>query len=273
MSRNLGLIIIGIAIQFVIGYAQTKDIHIVVRADDMGSTRSANYACIEAYELGIVKSVEIMVPGPWFENAAKLLAERPHIDVGIHLTLTAEWTDLKWRPLTNCTSVLDEDGYFISSFEKTNPEKWNLVEIETELRAQIELALKRMPNITHLSEHMGCLSRTAATKQLFHRLAKAYNLKINDNLILPFPRWNNAEISAQQKTTVLIEKIENLTPGIYLLVEHPAYDDFESQGMGHVGYEQVAKDRFGVLKALTDEKVKAAIKKRNIKLISYKDLK
>lgn len=67
--------------------------------------------------------------------------------------------------------------------------------------------------------------------------------------------------------------LEELQPGTYLLVEHPATDDPESRAIGHKGYENVAEDRAGVTHALTSEKVKAVIKKRGIELISYRDLK
>lgn len=42
--------------------AQDAPIKLLVRADDMGASRSANFAAIEAYEKGIVRSVEVMVP-------------------------------------------------------------------------------------------------------------------------------------------------------------------------------------------------------------------
>ncbi len=32
---------------------------------------------------------------------------------------------------------------------------WDIAEIEKKLRAQIELALKKVPHISHFSEHMG----------------------------------------------------------------------------------------------------------------------
>ena len=42
------------------------------------------------------------------------------------------------------------------------------------------------------------------------------------------------------------------------------------QGIGHIGYENVAFDRDGVTKAYTSEKVKKAINDKGIQLISYK---
>ena len=67
--------------------------------------------------------------------------------------------------------------------------------------------------------------------------------------------------------------LENLKPGTYLFIEHPGYDTPEMRAIGHKGYDDVAKDRDGVTKAWTNEKVKEVIERRGIQLISYADLK
>src|SRR5271165_6868571 len=92
--------------------AREGEIRLLVRADDMGVAQSVNEACIKSYKEGIVRSVEVIVPGPWFLDAVRLLKENPDLDVGVHLTLTSEWERVKWRPLTNAPSLVDADGYF-----------------------------------------------------------------------------------------------------------------------------------------------------------------
>ncbi|MEN6428795.1 MAG: ChbG/HpnK family deacetylase, partial [Phycisphaerales bacterium] len=87
-------------------------IKLVVRADDIGSCHTANLACIQCYREGIVKNVEVMAPCPWFNEAAKMLRENPVFDVGVHLTLTSEWENYKWGPLTQSASLVDGQGYF-----------------------------------------------------------------------------------------------------------------------------------------------------------------
>src|SRR5690606_19857950 len=260
--------------------AQEAPINILVRADDMGAARSVNMAAIESYEKGIVQSVEVIVPGPWFEEAASLLRDRPDLDVGIHLTLTSEWSDIKWRPLTHCPSITDADGYFFPFIWKNNhsPESpyltgvsWDIKEIEQELRAQIELGMKRIPQVTHLSEHMGCLGFSEEAKQLLDRLAAEYNLSVDLSQVSRFPPWSGNEMTASMKIENLRAQLEQLPAGDHLLVEHPSYNDLETQGLGHVGYENVAEDRAGVLQANTDPKVKEIIVKRGIHLKSYRD--
>ena len=90
----------------------SQSINLLIRGDDIGSSHTANVACIESYKNGIMRSVELMVPGPWFPEAVRLLNENPGLDVGVHLVVTSEWNDIKWRPLTCCPSLVDKDGYF-----------------------------------------------------------------------------------------------------------------------------------------------------------------
>jgi hypothetical protein len=47
-----------------------------------------------------------------FLKLLKMLADNPTVDVGIHLAITSEWDNVKWRPLTDCASLRDAEGYF-----------------------------------------------------------------------------------------------------------------------------------------------------------------
>ncbi|HEX6890350.1 MAG TPA: ChbG/HpnK family deacetylase, partial [Chryseolinea sp.] len=85
---------------------------LIVRGDDMGFSHSGNEAIIKAYKEGIETSVEIIVPSPWFPEAVKMLNENPSLDVGIHIAITSEWDNIKYRPVSYCPSLTDEDGYF-----------------------------------------------------------------------------------------------------------------------------------------------------------------
>lgn len=66
------------------------EIRLIVRGDDIGFCHSANVGCIKSYRDGIVRSVEVMVPCPWFNEAVEMLNNNPGLDVGIHLTVTCE---------------------------------------------------------------------------------------------------------------------------------------------------------------------------------------
>ncbi|MCU7548687.1 ChbG/HpnK family deacetylase [Chitinophagaceae bacterium LB-8] len=92
-------------------HAQQQPTRLIIRGDDMGYTHSGNEALIKCYKEGIETSIEVIVPSPWFPEAVKFLRQNPGVDVGVHLALTSEWENIKWRPLTNCPSLTVSNGY------------------------------------------------------------------------------------------------------------------------------------------------------------------
>src|SRR5690349_5791232 len=166
--------------------AISQQTRLIVRGDDMGYTHSGNEALIKCYKEGIETSIEVIVPSPWFKEAVKLLNQNPGVDVGIHLAITSEWENLKWRPLTDCKSIRDSNGYFFPMVfaNKNYPgqsiaeNKWKIEDIERELRAQIEMALKYIPRISHISNHMGFFNLSPEVKALAKKLAKEYKIDI-----------------------------------------------------------------------------------------------
>jgi hypothetical protein len=257
-------------------------IELLVRGDDMGVGRSINEACIRAYRDGIVRSVEVIVPGAWFLDAAAMLKEEPGLDVGVHLCLTSEWERCKWGPLTKAPSLADANGYFRpmtrqrrdfppdTGFVEAGPK---LEEVEAELRAQIEMARRHIENVTHVSAHMGTAVSTPEMRSLVERLCEEYGLLYRDESLRPVRGFGGSQKSAEEKERDLVKVLEDLQPGRWLLVEHPAYDTPEIRAMGHRGYENVAADRAGVTRAFTSPKVKELIKRRGIRLISYGELR
>lgn len=260
-----------------------EGIRLLVRGDDIGSTHAANVACIRSYREGIVRSVELMVPCQWFPEAVRLLAENPGLDVGVHLTLTSEWENMKWRPLTRAPSLVDADGYFypmvwpnsnLPPRSSIKESRWNLGEIEAELRTQIETALRHVPRVSHLSAHMGFTGLDPAIADLLKRLAKEYRLETESSTgrLKRLPGWGSTKAAAE-RIAQFAKNIESLEPGTYLFVEHPGLDVPEMRAIGHKGYEDVAVDRAAVTTVFTSPEVRAAIARKGVKLLSYKDLK
>jgi len=284
-SRVVGVLLAVLVLAGGSALAQTDGdqgaIKLIVRADDIGSCHAANVACIQSYREGIARSVEVMAPCPWFNEAAKMLRENPGYDVGVHLTLTSEWASYKWGPLTQAPSLVDANGHFYptTSQRKSFPPNtgflqcgWKIDEVEKELRAQIELAKKQIPQVSHLSSHMGTPTCTAELRALVQKLAAEYKLTFETPGSKRF-RWSvGSDATAAQRQAALIEALEGLTPGVYILVEHPSLDTEEMRAIGHEGYWNVAAHRDAVTKAFTSEKVKEVIKQRGIQLVSYSDV-
>jgi predicted glycoside hydrolase/deacetylase ChbG (UPF0249 family) len=276
-------LILGLMLTFAILCAGDDDIYLIIRGDDIGSSHAANLACIQSYREGIMRTVELMVPCPWFPEAVKMLQENPGLDVGIHLTLTSEWSNYKWGSLTHAPTLVDSNGYFFPKQKNWADENatdafWNakpdLKEVEGELRAQIEMALSDVPQISHLSGHMGIGSVAPEMEIIFKKLRDEYNLNIGLNTYeIQYMRgMKDRSHSFGEREASFIAMLQDLKPGRYLFVEHPGLDTPEMQAIGHTGYEDVAQDRDAVTRIFTSKKVMAVIKEKNIKLISYKDL-
>ena len=56
------------------------------------------------FGMGLATTGSVMVPCPWFPEIARIARERPDMDLGGHLTLTSEWDDFRWRPLTGSSA-------------------------------------------------------------------------------------------------------------------------------------------------------------------------
>ena len=264
-------------------YAQEKPIRLIVRGDDMGFSHAGNEALVKCYKEGIQRSIEVLVPSPWFPEAVKLLEKIPDADIGVHLALTSEWETVKWRPLTHCPSLTDSDGYFYPMLwpNKNYPNNalkehaWKLDEVEKELRAQIELAIKKIPRISHVSAHMGCSSLDKEVTAVVKKLVKEYKIDIDlGELGVKSIGYKGPSKTSEEKLKSFLNMLDSLKAGeTYLFVDHPALDGPEMRAVYHIGYENVASDRQGVTDLFTNPLVAKAIDQKKIKLISYADLK
>jgi predicted glycoside hydrolase/deacetylase ChbG (UPF0249 family) len=257
-------------------------LRLIVRGDDMGSSQASNEAVIRCFKDGVMRDVELMAVGPWFPEAARLLRENPALDVGLHLTLTSEWDNVKWRPLTTAPSLVGRDGYFhpmiwphphYGKERALKEQAWKLDEIERELRAQIELTKRDVPHLSHLSDHMGFQALGAEVVALVKRLAGEYALDIDpEPLGVKWVGWDGKPETPSQKVESFVRVLEGLGPGTWIFVDHPALDTPEMRAVGHVGYENVAVDRQGVTEAWTSPAAKDVVRRRAIELIGYRDL-
>jgi predicted glycoside hydrolase/deacetylase ChbG (UPF0249 family) len=251
---------------------ENDNIKLIVRADDMGFSRACNVACIKGYREGIITTVEVLVPCPWFLDAAALLADNPGLDAGVHLALTSEWANYKWGPVTNAKSLVTGEGYFNTRVEPLKELNLDIAEVEAELRAQIELAIKYIPQLSHISDHMNVASCRPDIRDLVDRLSLEYNLPLApDGLTGSFELW---AVPPEEKESALADSLGKLENGLWELICHPALNNEETQGIKGTLHDpdiRMALHRQAVTDALTGEKIKDIIKQRKIKLVSYSD--
>ena len=163
---------------------------VVIHEDDVGMSHGANTAFVELSKLGTCSSGSVMVPCPWFPEAAAIAAADPSLDVGVHLTLTSEQVPYRWRPLTappRSAGLTDELGYFwpdVPHARKAAPEA-----VEAELRAQIEAAVAAGIDPTHFDAHMGT-AQMPEFVAISRKLAAEYRVPML--LVKDYSRYNPA---------------------------------------------------------------------------------
>jgi len=98
------------------GGSRSNHRSVVIHKDDVGMTHGANAAFRELSALGSCSAGSVMVPCPWFPEAAEMAGANGALDVGVHLTLTSEKRPYRWRPLTTSSrsaGLADEKfGFF-----------------------------------------------------------------------------------------------------------------------------------------------------------------
>ncbi len=136
-----------------LGYSPTDRV-VIISCDDLGFGHSTNEAVFQVLRERRATSAALMVPCPWARDAAA--RAQADDDIGVHLTLNAEWERYRWGPITHAPSLVDGDG----GFPRTTADVWDhadLDEVRREMRAQIERAELWGLDVSHLTSHMGTL--------------------------------------------------------------------------------------------------------------------
>ncbi len=152
---------------------------VVVHADDVGMCDATVDALLAlAGRGGLISSASLMVPCPGFAVAAARCRDRVELDLGVHLTLTSEWEDLRWGPVDEiggCSGLVDEAGCF-----HRHQDCWIAVDAaaaQRELAAQVDLALAAGLDVTHLDPHM-CATLHPALIDGYGELGRAHGIPV-----------------------------------------------------------------------------------------------
>ncbi|MBI5859121.1 MAG: ChbG/HpnK family deacetylase [Sphingobacteriales bacterium] len=213
---------------------ETEKIPVLIRCDDIGMCHAVNVAAKQVLETGIPVSISVMVPCPWFAEAAAMLKQYANVSVGIHLTLNSEWKQYRWGPVAGVAAVptlVDSLGFFFPSRGALFGNHPKLSEIETELRAQIEKALQAGLKIDYLDYHMGAAVQTPETRAIVEKLAAEYKLGISRYYDeVGIEGWYFASPADKQDSMLL--KLKTLQPGgTKLFVIHVGLDTPEMNAM------------------------------------------
>ena len=257
------------------GIADAEDeIRVIVRGDDMGMTYGSLEAFEQAFNRGILTSGAIIVSAPWFEGAAELCKKNPGWCVGVHLALIGEWQGFRWRPVLpydQVPSLVDEDGFLFQDPDDLAANNPNLVEMEAELRAQVELALKKGVNVQYLDSHYN-----GVDQDIVDKIASDYNLPVSGRF--GEQRISIYSVPVKEKKEQAMKIFRELEPGLYLWVSHPGIDSPEHRALIHTDPSAIFTEggvgihRAAVLEAQCSIELKSIAMQRGIKLVSYTDV-
>ena len=274
-----------------LGYPRDAKL-LIVHADDLGMAHSVNAATIKAFESGLVTSGSIMVPCPWLSEIAAYARTNPRADLGLHLTLTSEWTSFRWGPVMSkdrVSSLLDKDGYFYL-LETEAASHADPKEVELEIIAQIERARALGIQPTHLDSHMGTLYQNKALFEVFLRVARSQKLPVRvaktwftqtdflPSILSPNDVYIDRilditpSVAPNDWAKFYSDVISKLEPGVTEVVIHLAYDDAEMRGatFDHPNWGAAWRQRD--FEFFTSDAFRKLLQENQIKLITWREL-
>lgn len=276
-----------------LGYPRDSKL-LIIHADDMGLAHSVNTACIKAFDNKGITSGSIMVPCPWAPEISAYVKDHPGMDVGIHLTLTAEWDYYKWGGITSSDqipSLLDKNNNFFPSVEELG-KSVKTAEAEKELRAQIDRAIASGVHPTHLDTHMGSVLANPELVKIYLGLSDIYHLPVL------FPRaylsWFQPDMAKSMGSKIFLidnlfmlepkmitekwikpyqKAIETMKPGLNEMIVHVAIDNDEMQAIarGHNDYGSAWRQHD--LDLVSSQEFKDLLKNNHIILIGWKQIR
>ena len=274
-----------------LGYPRDSKL-LIIHADDLGVAHSEDAASFDALDKHAATSASIMVPCPWLTEVAAYAKAHPDADLGLHLTLTAEWKTDRWGPVESkdkIPSLLDPDGYL---WPEVAPALQHIKaeDAEREIRAQIEHAMAMGIHPTHVDSHMGVLFERPDLFAVYVKIAREYKLPflasldantpkalssllssndlLVDNVVMAFP-----SVSPAGWKDFYLNAIKNLKPGLTEIIVHLAHDDAESQAVmvDHPDYGAAWRQRD--YDVVTSAEFRKALDDNHIILVHWSDLK
>jgi chitin disaccharide deacetylase len=263
---------------------------LIIHADDLAVAHSVDVATFDALDKGAVSSASVMVPTPWITEVAAYAKAHPNADIGLHLTLTSEWDTYRWGSVEapdKVPSLLDSAGTFPKD-EKVVAATAKPLEVEREIRAQIERALALGIRPTHLDSHMGSLFTTPELMATYVKVAREYRLPFlalrgdprsppqaslsDKDVVLDAVIIAGPEVPRNQWKEFYLKAIADLKPGLTEMIVHLGRDDSELQAVtvNHEPYGSAWRQRD--YEVMTSPEFRKALHDNHVILVTWKEL-
>lgn len=238
---------------------------LIINADDFGFTADVNAGIVQAHREGILTSTTLMATGDAFEDAVRLAHENPSLDVGWHLVL------VQGRSLVTGRAFPENPWALIPLLLRRQ------IDVEAELRMQIEKIIAAGIRPTHLDSHkhthiVPAVCRAALRLALEfripyvrsvlgyeRRLARARGLRAADHFL-------GFRLTGRLTEQSLAAMLRSLPTGTTELMCHPGYLGPDLQ----CARTRLKESRVAELDALTSPRIRALIADLGIELASFR---
>jgi predicted glycoside hydrolase/deacetylase ChbG (UPF0249 family) len=234
--------------------------YLLITSDDFGMTHGVNAGVEDALLRGLVGATNLMVPCPWFADAARRVKEHD-LPAGIHLTLTCEWDLYRWGPLTACESLKAPDGRLHSTFASI-PASLTRAEIRAEFDAQLAVLREHGIEPTHADTHM-IASMSGAPMELRVK-SVVEEMCADEGLIYTYSTHTDGSLRHFTSETMfspvavdeLKEILQGLGEGVHHVISHCAVDGDDLRTMSSTGDPWARQFRVKDHAALTSQEMR-----------------
>jgi predicted glycoside hydrolase/deacetylase ChbG (UPF0249 family) len=245
---------------------RVAEIKLIVQGDDFGMCHAVNVGTVQAFREGILTQASTMAACPWFTEAAAL-ARASGIPLGVHQTLTCEWDNLRWRPLTDGPSLVSDDGTFYRTVAEARAALTHDDAVR-ELTAQAGKFAAEGLTVDYLDVHMGHSARPESYAEVANAVGKPFIYSAEDSRrFASIETLSNRD--AEVKKAWVLDHIASLTPGVHLLVTHCAAAEPELAALHNPGnetYRWAEEYRLSDQEIVLDPEIREAIEARDIEL-------
>jgi len=273
-----------------LGYPKNTKL-LILHADDVGVSHSVNAATTTAMEKGCINSASIMVPCPWFTEIASYAQAHPGMDFGLHITLTSEWSNYKWGPVTPAPTLINKQGFLYSTVDSVK-QFAAANQVEEEIRNQVKRAIQFGIDPTHLDAHMFAVVRKPDFLKAYIKVGREFKIPVF--LAREMEREVNVKLeSLISKNELIFDSIVSIMPekmhsdpvsyytqtlrslpvGLTYFIIHTAYDNEEMQSVTKGFTDWGSAWRQTEFDFFSSPECARLLKENNIQIISWREIR
>jgi len=216
------------------------------------------------------------------------------MDFGLHITLTSEWNNYKWAPVSSSTQALtliNKQGFLYSTVDSVK-QFAAASQVEEEIRNQVKRAVQFGIDVTHLDAHMFAVVRKLDFLKAYIKVGREFkipvflaremerelNIKLEslttkneliaDSIVSIMPASMHSNATAYYTQT-----LRSLPVGLTYFIIHTAYDNEEMQSVTKGFTDWGSAWRQTEFDFFSSPECAQLLKENNIQLVSWREIR